>query len=32
MTELHGGSVEIESTPNVGTTVSVAFPPHRTLR
>jgi signal transduction histidine kinase len=31
MTELHGGSVEIESTPNVGTTVSVAFPPHRTL-
>ncbi len=30
MTEMHGGDVSIESTLNIGTTVSVAFPPHRT--
>ncbi|MBT7957390.1 MAG: hypothetical protein HN731_19485, partial [Rhodospirillaceae bacterium] len=27
--ELHGGEMEISSTPNVGTTVSVIFPGER---
>ena len=30
MAECHGGSVAIESAPNIGTTVSVRFPPERT--
>ncbi len=30
MAEMHGGEVTIESTENVGTMVTLAFPPHRT--
>ena len=29
LTELHGGTLTIESELGKGTTVSVAFPPHR---
>ena len=29
--ELHGGWLELDSTPDVGTTVTVAFPPERVL-
>ncbi|NBB82067.1 MAG: PAS domain-containing protein [Alphaproteobacteria bacterium] len=32
LVELHGGRLEIDSTPRQGTTVTVAFPPERTLR
>jgi len=32
MAELHGGHLEIESTPNVGTTVTVRFPKSRVFR
>ncbi|WNK01074.1 ATP-binding protein [Thalassospiraceae bacterium LMO-JJ14] len=31
-TELHGGSLSIQSAPQKGTTVIVAFPPERTIR
>jgi len=31
LTELHGGSLEIESQLNVGTTVIIRFPPERTI-
>lgn len=31
LTELHGGSLEIESQLNVGTTVVIRFPPERTV-
>jgi PAS domain S-box-containing protein len=31
MTEMHGGRVELSSTIGVGTTVSVRFPPERTI-
>ncbi len=30
--ELHDGTLELESTPGVGTTVTVRFPPERVLR
>ena len=32
LAELHGGRLEIESQPEHGTTVTVAFPPARVLR
>ena len=32
LAELHGGSLEIESTPGIGTKVSVIFPPERTIK
>jgi len=32
LTELHGGSLDIDSTPGVGTKVSVIFPPERTIK
>ncbi|MHA1598928.1 MAG: ATP-binding protein, partial [Alphaproteobacteria bacterium] len=31
LVELHGGTLDIESTPGVGTTVRVRFPSDRTL-
>ena len=31
LTELHGGRLSIESQPGIGTTVTVSFPPERTL-
>jgi signal transduction histidine kinase len=31
MTELHGGSIDLQSTPGKGTTVTVRFPAERTL-
>ncbi|HEY0281482.1 MAG TPA: HAMP domain-containing sensor histidine kinase [Rhizomicrobium sp.] len=32
LTEQHGGRLEIQSTPSVGTTVELCFPPGRTVR
>lgn len=32
LVELHDGTFEISSTPNVGTTVSIMFPPNRIVR
>ncbi len=32
LTELHGGTLDIDSTPGKGTSVSVAFPPERTIQ
>ena len=32
MIELHGGELEIDSEPGVGTTVNLLFPPERTVR
>ena len=31
LTELHGGTLSLESKPSVGTTVTLRFPPERTL-
>ena len=31
LTELHGGTLSLESKPSVGTTVTLGFPPERTL-
>ena len=31
LTELHGGTLKVKSEPGAGTTVTVAFPPDRTL-
>ncbi len=30
-TEIHGGTLEIESTPGAGTNVTLTFPPERTV-
>ena len=29
--EMHGGTIEIESEPGIGTTMSIRFPPERTV-
>ena len=29
--DLHGGTLDIDSTPGEGTTMSITFPPERTL-
>jgi len=31
LAEMHGGSLELDSTPGIGTTVTVCFPPERTV-
>jgi signal transduction histidine kinase len=32
LTELHGGTLEIESEPGVGAAITIRFPPERAIR
>jgi signal transduction histidine kinase len=32
LVELHGGKLEVQSTANVGTTMSISLPPERSVR